>query len=256
MKEGPFPSREAALAQHGGVLPLNTKLVAAKPRAGAQGEEWYLVGRPPGGHAAAKCATRIPARAISASGKPTSRCRRTPASASARITEANIGNKLAVVLDNQIVSVATIQTSIEDSGPHYRSGQRAGGRDLARYLRSGSLPASVKYLEENSVGPSLGADSIHEGITAGMAGLIAVIVVMLVYYKRSGVNAVLALMLNTVILLAAHLLFPRGADAAGHRRRDPDHRYGGGFERADLRAHPRGTAGRQVGRGGGGHRFR
>ena len=58
-------------------------------------------------------------------------------------------------------------------------------------------------MEERSVGPSLGADSIHEGIVAGIAGLVAVVCVMLVYYKRSGVNAVLALVLNTVVLLAA-----------------------------------------------------
>jgi preprotein translocase subunit SecD len=75
--------------------------------------------------------------------------------------------------------------------------------DLSRYLRSGSLPAGVLYNEERSIGPSLGADSIHQGIVAGLAGLAAVIVVMLIYYKRSGVNAVLALVLNTIILLAA-----------------------------------------------------
>ena len=61
----------------------------------------------------------------------------------------------------------------------------------------------MKPLEENSVGPSLGADSIHQGIVSGIAGLTAVVFVMLLYYKRSGVNAVLALVLNTVILLAA-----------------------------------------------------
>src|SRR5262249_15645921 len=72
-----------------------------------------------------------------------------------------------------------------------------------RYLRSGSLPASVRYDEERSIGPSLGADSIHEGFVAGLVGLLAVILVMLLYYRRSGVNAVLALALNTIILLAA-----------------------------------------------------
>ena len=75
--------------------------------------------------------------------------------------------------------------------------------DLALVLRSGSLPASIVYLEERSVGASLGADSIREGIVAGLAGLMAVIIVMLVYYKRSGINAVLALFLNTVLLVAA-----------------------------------------------------
>ena len=118
-------------------------------------------------------------------------------------TEKNIGNKLAVVLDNQIVSVATIQSRIEDSGRITNLGSEEEADNLARYLRSGSLPASVQPAEEKSVGPSLGADSIREGIQAASWGLVAVVVVMLLYYKRSGVNAVLALVLNTVILLAA-----------------------------------------------------
>src|SRR5262249_21606454 len=120
-----------------------------------------------------------------------------------RFTEANIGNRLAVVLDNNIVSVATIQSRIEDSGRITGLGSEEESVDLSRYLRSGSLPAGVKYGEERSIGPSLGADSIKAGMYAGIAGLAAVIIVMLVYYKRSGVNAVLALLLNTVILLAA-----------------------------------------------------
>jgi preprotein translocase subunit SecD len=124
-----------------------------------------------------------------------------------RFTEANIGNKLAVILDNQIVSVATIESRIEDSGRITNLGSEDEAVDLARYLRSGSLPAGVVYMEERSVGPSLGADSIHEGMVAGLAGLIAVIAVMLVYYKRSGINAVLALLLNTVMLLAALAYF-------------------------------------------------
>jgi preprotein translocase subunit SecD len=107
------------------------------------------------------------------------------------------------VLDQSIVSVATIQSKIEDSGRITNHGSAEEADDLAKYLRSGSLPAGVVYLEERSVGPSLGADSIHQGFAAGIAGLIAVVAVMLFYYKRSGVNAVLALILNAVVLLAA-----------------------------------------------------
>jgi preprotein translocase subunit SecD len=120
-----------------------------------------------------------------------------------RYTEANIGNNLAVVLDDQIVSVAVIQSRIEDSGQIEGLSTEEEAMDLSRYLRSGSLPAGVEYLEERSIGPSLGADSIAEGMRAGIAGLAAVVIVMLFYYRRSGVNAVLALALNTVILLAA-----------------------------------------------------
>src|SRR5262249_22181595 len=110
----------------------------------------------------------------------------------ARFTGDHVGDKLAVILDNDIVSVATINERIEDSGSIMGLGSEQEASDLARYLRSGSLPARVTPLSENSVGPSLGADSIHEGIVAGLAGLAAVIIVMLVYYKRSGLNAVLA----------------------------------------------------------------
>ncbi|HLI84710.1 MAG TPA: protein translocase subunit SecD [Bryobacteraceae bacterium] len=204
VKEGPFASREAALAQHGGVLPLNTKLVKAIPRAGSQGDEWYLVNKNPviSGremrNARASQDTTLGARGweteftLSQDGG-----RRFGI-----FTGANVGNRLAVVLDNNVVSVATIQSKIDDSGRITGLGSQDEATDLARYLRSGSLPAGIVYLEERSVGPSLGADSIHEGFVAGVAGLLAVIVVMLLYYKRSGVNAVLALVLNTVVLLA------------------------------------------------------
>jgi preprotein translocase subunit SecD len=204
VKEGPFASREAALAQHGGVLPLNTRLVKALPRGGSQGEEWYLVNKNP-------VITGREMRNARASQDTTlgSRGWETNFTLSQDggkrfgiFTGANIGNSLAVVLDNNIVSVAQIKDKIEDSGRIMGLGSEEEATDLSRYLRSGSLPAGIVYLEERSVGPSLGADSIHEGFLAGIAGLLAVIMVMLVYYKRSGVNAVLALVLNTVILLA------------------------------------------------------
>jgi preprotein translocase subunit SecD len=202
VKDGPFASREAGLAQHGGVLPLNTKLVRSLPRGGGEGEQWYLVTKSP----------VITGREMrnARAGQDEFRKWETNFTLSqdggkrfGRFTEANVGNRLAVVLDNNIVSVATIQSKIEDSGRITGLGSEEESVDLSRYLRSGSLPAGITYLEERSVGPSLGADSIHEGFLAGIAGLVAVVVVMLVYYKRSGVNAVLALVLNTVVLLAA-----------------------------------------------------
>jgi len=188
------------LAQKGGVLPLNTKLVKSLPR--GQGEQWYLVSRVP----------VISGRDMrnARAGQGDMRKWETSFSLSpdagkrfARFTESHVGARLAVVLDNQIVSVATIESRIEDSGRITNLGSEDEAVDLSRYLRSGSLPAGVVYLEERSVGPSLGADSIHAGIVSGLAGLTAVIIAMLVYYKRSGVNAVLALLLNTIVLLAA-----------------------------------------------------
>jgi preprotein translocase subunit SecD len=199
--DGPFATKDQALAQHGGVLPLNSKLVQSMPRGGQVGD-WYLVSKSPvisgremrnarpGQDEFQKWETNF---TLSPDG----------GKRFGRYTEANIGNKLSVVLDNKIVSVATIQSKIEDSGRITGLGSEQEAEDLSRFLRSGSLPAGVQYMEDRSTGPSLGADSIHEGMMAGIAGLIAVIAVMLFYYKRSGVNAVLALLLNTVILLAA-----------------------------------------------------
>jgi len=201
-QEGPYQSRDAALAQHGGILPLNTRLARSKPRGGAPGEEWYLIGRPP-----VVMGTEM---RNARPGQDEYRKWETSFTLSPEagkrfgaFTERHIQDKLAVVLDNEIVSVATIQNRIEDSGRITNLGSEEEADNLSKYLRSGSLPAGVKYLEENSVGPSLGADSIREGIQAGIAGLAAVVLVMLVYYKRSGVNAVLALLLNTIVLLAA-----------------------------------------------------
>jgi len=202
VKDGPYASRDEGIAKHGGILPLGTKLIRMKPRGTSDGEQWYLVGK----------TAVVSGREMRNARPGQDEFRKWETSFNlsqdggkrfGRFTEANIGNRLAVVLDNQIVSVATIQARIEDSGRITGLGTEDEAVDLSRYLRSGSLPASVTPNEERSVGPSLGADSIHQGIIAGIAGLLAVVVAMLIYYKRSGVNAVLALILNTVVLLAA-----------------------------------------------------
>ena len=201
VKEGPFQSREAALAQKGGILPLGTKLVRQPPQ-GDRPEEWYLLSKTP----VIRGTDLRNARA----GQDEFRKWDTQFTLSpdagkrfGRYTENNIGNRLAVVMDNLIHSVAVIKGRIEDSGQIENIASEQEASDLALVLRAGALPATIQILYENSVGPSLGADSIHAGIVAGLAGLAAVILVMLVYYRRAGVNAVLALFLNTVILLAA-----------------------------------------------------
>lgn len=117
-------------------------------------------------------------------------------------TGANIGNRLAVVMDNKIQTVATIQSKISDSGVIQGQSSEQESADLAMVLKAGSLPAGLVYLEERTVGPSLGADSIRSGLIAGVVGLVAVVLAMLVYYKKAGINATLALILNAVILIA------------------------------------------------------
>ena len=201
-KDGPFPSQEQALAQHGGVLPLNTKLLREPSRSGEGAASWYVVSR----------TSVITGRDLRNARAGQDEFHKWEANFNLSqdgakrfeaFTGANIGNRLAVVLDGQIRSVATIQNRISDQGRITNVGTEQEASDLALVLRSGSLPARVDTIDERSVGASLGADSIREGIVAAIAGLLAVIVVMLVYYKRSGINAVLALFLNTILLIAA-----------------------------------------------------
>jgi len=118
-----------------------------------------------------------------------------------KFTGSNIGQPLASLLDKRVIQVATIQAAIRENGRITGIGTLQEADDLALKLRSGALPAGTVVLEERTVGPSLGADSIRQGITASLAGLIISIVFMLFYYKGAGINAVVALILNVVILL-------------------------------------------------------
>jgi preprotein translocase subunit SecD len=202
VKGGPFPSREQSLTQSGGVLPLGTRLAKERPRSGDQSESWWLLGRNAVVTGRDLRSAR-PAQDEFGKWETSFSLSQDAAKRFGRFTEANINNKLAVVLDNQIFSVATIQAKIEDSGRITNIGEQQAASDLALTLTSGSLPAGIVYLEERTVGPSLGADSIRDGLIAGVIGVGAVVLVMLLYYKKSGVNAVLALILNALILLAA-----------------------------------------------------
>jgi len=114
---------------------------------------------------------------------------------------------MAIVLDHKVESAPVIQSRIDDSGRITGRFGEQEANDLALVLRAGALPASIRYLEERTVGPSLGADSIRHGVQASTVSLLVVLVFMVVYYRLSGVNAVVALLLNLVILLAALAYF-------------------------------------------------
>ena len=116
-------------------------------------------------------------------------------------TGQHIGDYLAVVLDNKVMEVAVIKSQIGDSGVIEGRFSDQQAKDLALILNSGALPAGIKYLEERTVGPSLGADSIRSGVRAAVVGMLAVLIFMLVYYHGAGVNADVALILNLIILL-------------------------------------------------------
>jgi preprotein translocase subunit SecD len=108
---------------------------------------------------------------------------------------------MAIVLDNKVREVATIDSSIRDSGQIEGGFTKQQADDLSLMLRTGTLPASITYLETRSVGPTLGAASIHQGVIAAIAGMLAVMAFMLIYYRGAGINADLALFLNLIILL-------------------------------------------------------
>ena len=116
-------------------------------------------------------------------------------------TSQHVNDYLAVVLDNKVMEVAVIKSEIGDSGVIEGRFTDQQAKDLALILNSGALPAGIKYLEERTVGPSLGADSIRSGVQAAVVGMLAVLIFMLVYYHGAGINADVALILNLIILL-------------------------------------------------------
>jgi preprotein translocase subunit SecD len=116
-------------------------------------------------------------------------------------TSANVGKGMAVVLGGRVREVANIKSAIRDRGEIEGTFSQDEVEMLSKMLRTGALPASLTYLEDRTVGASLGADSIKEGVTAAVVGVLVVLIFMLVYYRGSGINADLALLLNLIILL-------------------------------------------------------
>ncbi len=125
----------------------------------------------------------------------------------ADVTAANIGRGLAIVLDNTVISAPTIQGRIADRGTIHGQFSLQEVQDMVTVLRSGALPASLTYLEERTIGPTLGKDSILKSRKAGLFGGALVILVMLFVYRISGLNAVAALGLNIVLVFGALSVF-------------------------------------------------
>ena len=202
VQDGPFSSREAALAAHGGVLPPDAELVEGSFLENGN-ETWYVLSR-----IAAVTGRDLtgaePSRDSSGRPNVAFHLNRDGAERFGRMTGANIGKYLAVVLDNRVYTAPVIHGQITDNGV-IEGGNFTpqSANDLALVLKSGALPASIKPLSEEVVGPSLGADSIRHGVIASIVGLVAIMGFMLVYYRGSGVNANVALALNLLILVAA-----------------------------------------------------
>jgi preprotein translocase subunit SecD len=208
----PYPSQTAALAAHGGVLPPGTELVPGRSESrnpGADsGEVWYVLSRTPvvtGRDLRSATENRNSNNPgqwqvnFSLSGEGARRF--------GPFTEQNVHRQMAIVLEHRVYSAPVINSRIDDQGFIEGNFSQDSAHDLALVLRAGALPASIKYLEERTVGPSLGADSIRHGVQASILSLLVVMMFMLFYYRLSGGNAVLALVLNLVILLAVLAAF-------------------------------------------------
>jgi len=199
---GPYPSEQEALQANGGMLPPNTVLLKGRSigSTGEQQEAYYIVSR---SSAVSGTDLRHAEPSRDDTGRPDVTFILTGDGGRrfANFTGAHVGDKLAVVLDNKVMEVATIQEQIHDTGRITGSFTEQATKDLAMILNSGALPASIRYLEERTVGPSLGADSIREGVRAAIVGMAVVLAFMLFYYHGAGINADVGLILNLVILL-------------------------------------------------------
>jgi preprotein translocase subunit SecD len=209
---GGYPSEAEALAAHNGVLPAGTVILPGQPSTapGQTGPStvYYVVNR-----AAIVTGQDLqnasPAPSTSYPGQYVVNFVLSNAAAArfGPFTGENVGKYLAIVLDGQVKLDPVIHDRMDTGGQIEGNFSQADAQDLALVLRSGALPASIKYLEEDTVGPSLGADSIRDGVRASLGSIIVVMIFLVIYYRLSGVNAVVALFLNLVILLAAMAYF-------------------------------------------------
>jgi preprotein translocase subunit SecD len=200
-----YPTEQAALQAHQGVLPANAVVMPNKPKGGQDGG-FTIVSRVPvvsgtdirSADPGNKSDTNEPIvnfYLTAAAGKKFSLF------TAAHSKDSADPSNLAIVLDNQVITAPSINGQIGDSGIIEGGFTQESAKDLAMLLRSGALPASLHYLTERTVGPALGADSIRAGVNAAIAGMAAVLIFMLIYYRGAGINADLALILNLVILL-------------------------------------------------------
>src|SRR5215472_5896978 len=182
---GPFPSEQAAQQAFNGAIPPEYEVLPFSGTIGNQngGDQFYVVQR----------------MAVVAGSDFRSADPATNPDTGQREVQFTLTNAAGEKFYDY--TVANIKSPIHDRGEIEGTFSEDEVTTLSKLLRTGSLPASLTYLEDRTVGASLGADSVHEGVTAAIAGILLVLAFMLVYYRGAGINADLALILNLVILL-------------------------------------------------------
>ncbi len=206
VEAGPSPSQEALLQAYGGKAPEDMEVLSGAAGSAEAGTSFYLVKKiaPITGQDLRNARDTLDENGRPAVGFSLTR---EGAVKFGKLTGENIGRFLAVILDNRVQTAPRIEGRINDEGRISGSFTRQEVVDHVLTLNSGALPASMSYLEERVIGPTLGADSIRAGVTASLAGLVVVIIFMLVYYKFSGINAVVAMICNLVILIGMMAYF-------------------------------------------------
>jgi len=200
---GPFPTREAALQAFNNALPPDAEVLPGRQEgsgtAGTAGTVFWVVKKV---SVVSGNDLRSASQSLDQFNRPAVAftLKQDAAVRFGNFTQANIGRPLGIILDRRVMSVATIQDRILDNG-QINGISRDEMQDLVITLKSGALPASLTYLEERTIGPSLGRESIEAGVLASLGGLAFVVLFMLVYYKLTGLNAIVSIVVNLLILL-------------------------------------------------------
>lgn len=215
-----YNTKEEAIASLGGTVPANrrvlpyserTELTAAseQPKNEQKAVKWVVVETPAIiDGSLLRNASAIPSRGGGSSDYEIQfSLKKAGADKFGAWTGSHINEYMGVVLNDEVKSIAYIKSQIFDQGEISGRFSKQSAEDLALTLRSGALPAPIEYLEERTVGPSLGQDSIRSGVRASVVGLALVILFMLFYYRGAGINAVVALLLNMILMLAGLIVF-------------------------------------------------
>ena len=207
VERGPFQNRDAALETYAGALPAELEVLLG-PSAGraAPSAAFYVVHKTPvwsGGDLrdVRQSADEFNRPAVAFTLKPDAGQR------FGALTARNINRSLATILDNRITSLATIATRIDERGQIVGLSRDEMMEQLINF-KSGALPADLEYVDEHTVGASLGRTSIRSGVLASIAGLALVVLFMVAYYRQTGLNAAVSILLNLLILLALVAFIP------------------------------------------------
>ena len=206
---GPFQSREAALQAYNNNIPSDSEVIPGRAEGtqpGATTGAFFVVKK---AAIVAGNDLRSASQSLDEYNRPavSFTLKQDAAERFGRFTEANLGRPLGIVLDTRVMSAPTLQGRITDSGQITGISQQEM-LDLIITLKSGALPASLSYLEERTVGPSLGRDSIQAGVTASIGGLALVVIFMVFYYRLTGINAIVSIVVNLTILLGLMAYIP------------------------------------------------